>query len=183
MVPEIVTEHPVIDSIFRAHQQALGPTYPGLRNHAYRMLNYVGYLHSPEMVHDERVAVVCAFHDLVFGLSGDLDYLGPSADLAQDYLRSTGHPEWADEVRAMIENHHKVTPYRGPSAPLVEAIRKADWIDVTFGALRFGIPRPAVREITGALPLDGFYTPQPALGRVLRYAVRHPRRPLPLLRW
>jgi hypothetical protein len=65
----------------------------------------------------------------------------------------------------------------------VEAIRKADWIDVTFGALRFGIPRPVVREIARALPLDGFYTPQPALGRVLRYAVRHPRRPLPLLRW
>jgi hypothetical protein len=56
-----------------------------------------------------------------------------------------------------------------PYALLVEATRKADWIDVTFFALRFGLPRTYVREVATAFPLDGFY-PTPAWPMVADHA-------------
>jgi hypothetical protein len=82
----------------------------------------------------------------------------------------------------MIGHHHKIRSYRGPSAPFVEATRKADWIDVSFCALRFGLPRTYVCEVATAFPLDGFY-PRPAWPMVARYAVHNLRRPIPNLRW
>ena len=82
----------------------------------------------------------------------------------------------------MRECWHKIRPYHGPSAPLVEATRKADWIDVTFGVLTFGLPRKYVREVDRAFPLDGFY-PGPAWRMVARYAASNLRRPLPNLSW
>ena len=47
----------------------------------------------------------------------------------------------------MIRNHHRMRGYTGPHTPLVEACRKADWIDVSFAKLRFGIPRRTIVEV------------------------------------
>jgi hypothetical protein len=41
--------------------------------------------------------------------------------------------EWVPEVSAMIANHHKIRPYRGPFTLTVDAFRRADWIDVSLG--------------------------------------------------
>jgi len=64
----------------------------------------------------------------------------------------------------------------------VEATRKADWIDVSFCALRFGLPRKYDRGVAAAFQLDGFY-PRPAWPMVARYAAHDLRRPIPNLRW
>lgn len=182
MTPELVTEYPLIDEILEPHRAGLGTVYPGYRSHAYRMLNYVRFLTPPSPDRDDRVAVMAGFHDLPVLLDWDLEYLDRAADWADEYLDSIGRKEWQDEVRLMIVNHHKFRPYRGPSAPLVEATRKADWIDVSFSKLRFGIPRSYLREVADAFPLDGLY-PRPALPKIARYAIGHLRRPLPMMRW
>jgi hypothetical protein len=181
---ELITQDAVIDSILDPYRAALGPSlYRGYRSHAFRMLNFGRALAAaPEPDRDERLAIMAAFHDLPFCLDGDLDYLGRAADLTDAWLDRHGRAAWRDEIRLMIGNHHGIRPYRGSSAPLVEATRKADWIDVSFCALRFGLPRAYVREVASAFPLDGFY-PRPAWPMVFRYAVRHLRRPVPNLRW
>jgi hypothetical protein len=82
----------------------------------------------------------------------------------------------------MISNHHKVRSYTGPHAELVEACRKADWIDVTFTKVRFGIPRPLIVEVRATFPLNEAYKAV-ALNGICRYALRNPRNPLPMMRW
>jgi hypothetical protein len=146
------------------------------------MLNFGRALAPPDPDRDERLAIMAAFHDLPFCLDGNLEYLDRAADLTDAWLLKHGRAAWRDEIRLMIGHHHKIRPYRGPSAPMVEATRKADWIDVSGCALGFGLSRDYRREVAAAFPLDGFY-PLPAWTIVARYAARHLRRPLPNLRW
>jgi hypothetical protein len=81
----------------------------------------------------------------------------------------------------MIELHHKLTPCRGERDALVEAFRRADLTDLSFGFIRFGLPRSFVREVQARFPAAGFH------GRVVRlvggWAMTHPLRPLPMMRW
>ncbi|HEY3240305.1 MAG TPA: phosphohydrolase [Acidimicrobiia bacterium] len=178
----IVAEFPLIDDILEPYRTGLGPGYTGYRNHAFRMLNFGRYLTDDEPGRDDRFAIMGAFHDLPFFLDGNLNYLGRASDWARDYLVGMGRAEWDPEMRLMIENHHKVRRYRGPSAALVEAMRKADWIDVSFTKLRFGIPRSFIREVSEAFPINDAYI-HVAMPMIGRYAIRHPRRPLPMMRW
>ena len=83
---------------------------------------------------------------------------------------------------AQAPNHHKVRPYRGEYAPMVDAMRKADWIDVTFTKVRFGIPRSWIRDLRATFPLNEAYKAV-AMPGIAKYAVSHLSRPLPMLRW
>lgn len=180
---DVVTEVALVDEILEPHRATLGEfAFNGYRNHALRMVNIGRYLVPDEPARDDRLAIMAAFHDLPFFLDGNLDYLGTASDWARDYLVGIGRPEWEPEVRLMICNHHKVRSYKGPSAPMVEAMRKADWIDVSFTGLRFGIPRSFIREMSEALPINDAYRGV-ALPMIGRYAIRHLRRPLPNVRW
>ena len=80
-----------------------------------------------------------------------------AADLADTWLVRHGRTTWRDEIRLMIGHHHKIRSYRGPSAPLVEATRKADWIDVSFGAqanqANFGLIHTNVQQQIIQLPV------------------------------
>jgi hypothetical protein len=179
----LITVHALLDSILDPYRDALGRSlYTGYRNHAYRMLNFARALAPAEADRDERLAIMAAFHDLPFCLDGNLDYLDRAADLTDAWLEEHGRAAFRNEIRLMIGHHHKIRPYRGLSAPLVEATRKADWIDVSFCVLRFGISRGYVLGVAAAFPLDGFY-PRPAWPMVFRYAARNLRRPIPNLRW
>jgi hypothetical protein len=178
----IVTESKVIDDIMEPHQEALGLWYQGARNHAFRMLNF-GRAFVPEEAHrDDRLAIMGAFHDLPVFLDGNFEYLGRAADWARDYLIGMGRADWEPEMRLMIMNHHKVRSYQGPSQAMVEAMRRADWIDVTFTKKRFGLDREFVRDVRVAFPINEAYKGlvMPAIGR---YAVRHLTKPLPMMRW
>jgi hypothetical protein len=82
----------------------------------------------------------------------------------------------------MIHNHHKVRPYTGQYAPMVDAMRKADWIDVSFTKIRFGIPRRFIAEMRATFPLNEAYKGV-AIPAITRYALSHISRPLPMMRW
>src|SRR4051812_34864264 len=83
---DIVTESGLIDDILGPHQKDLGVGYNGYRNHCFRMLNVGRFLVPDEPYRDDRFAIMAAFHDLPFFLTGNLDYLGKASDLAKDYL-------------------------------------------------------------------------------------------------
>jgi len=178
----VVTDMPMIDDLLAPHRSGLGPAYWGYRAHCYRMVNWARFLTEPEPFREDKLAIMTVFHDLPFMLTGDLDYLGRARELTTAHLSSIGREEWVDELHAMINNHHKVTAYTGPYAPLVEACRKADWIDVSFTKLRFGIPRSTVVEVRATFPMNEAYKGV-AIPGILRYARTHPRRPLPMMRW
>lgn len=161
--------------------EALGRDAVAYRNHVTRMLNYYRWLAKGAADCPQQVLVAGAFHDLGIWTARTFDYLGPSVELARDYLSSAKLEDLFAEVEAIIVWHHKVSPYRGELAPTVGTFRRADLVDVSFGMIRFGVPVSFVRTVKQALPNAGFHQRLIALGA--RQLLRTPLRPLPMVRW
>lgn len=178
----VVTDLPLLDELLDPYREGLGIGYWGYRAHCYRMVNWARFVTAPEPFREQKLAIMTVLHDVPFFLTGNLDYLGQACDLATAHLKEIGREEWTEELHLMINNHHKVRPYTGPHAPLVEACRKADWIDVTFTKVRFGIPRRLVVEVRATFPMNEAYKAV-ALPNIAKYASSHLRRPLPMMRW
>jgi hypothetical protein len=178
----VVTDLPLIDELLEPHRKGLGPGFIGYRAHCYRMVNWARFLSEDSPHRDDRLAIMTVFHDLPFFTSGDLDYLDSACEWADGHLDDIGRPEWKEEMRLMISNHHKVRSYTGPHADLVNATRKADWIDVTFTKVTYGIPRHLIKEVRATFPMNEAYKAV-AMPGIARYARRNLRRPLPMMRW
>jgi hypothetical protein len=181
MAFEIATRHPLVDEILDARRDVLGGEREAYRNHAYRVFNLTRLLAAPAADRDDKIAIAAAFHDLGLFPDGSLDYLGPSIASMRRWTEETGRAPWAAELALMIDMHHRIRPFDGAFAALVEPFRRADWIEVTMGTLAFGVPRRVLAELRQAFPLAGFYgTVAKAIGR---WVVSHPHRPLPMMRW
>ncbi|MGQ0464636.1 MAG: hypothetical protein ACT4QG_04870 [Sporichthyaceae bacterium] len=178
---DLILRHEILEEVLTPHRNAVGAIYEGLRGHAYRSLNYCVQAVPGDEEQVTRFAVVAAFHDLPACLTRDLRYLDPAKEMAGEYLARIGREHWRPAVDAMIENHHKVRAYVGPHRAEVEAVRQADWLDGTGGLRRFGIDRELSRRLNSAFPPRVLVAP--ALRLICGYAVRHPRRPLPMIRW
>ena len=77
--------------------------------------------------------------------------------------------------------HHKMRGAGASAGPLVEPFRKADWIDVSLGLLKFGLPPAFVSQVRSTFPNAGFHKLlMRATGRQLR---SDPLRPMPMMRF
>nr|WP_276044379.1 hypothetical protein [Mycobacterium cookii] len=148
---------------------------PAYRNHVYRGITYQQLLLGFPI--PDVAALAWAVHDLGIWTAHTFDYLGPSADLGAQYAAQFGVAD-VEQLRALVCEHHRLRPV---DDRLVETFRQADLVDVSHGLLRRGIKRSAVRCAVKDLPYNGFHT---FLAKGLTgYAVRHPLRPAPMLRW
>jgi hypothetical protein len=179
MTASVQTSFPRVDAVLGAFATPLGGDLDAYRNHVHRVLNYFVAL-APGAI-PEAVVVAAAFHDLGIWTDDTFDYLAPSERLAADYLEANDLTAFAPEVRAIIFQHHKLTPYRGPFAATVEAFRRADLVDVSLGFVRPSVPRTQVRAVRAAFPNAGFH--RRLLALTCRQLLRTPLRPLPMLRW
>ena len=174
---------PVLDQILENTKNDLGRDFTAYRNHCYRVLNFCLALGDAE--HDDeilqKVSIAVAFHDLGIWTDKTFDYLEPSKKLVQNYLEKNNLSGWKAEIRMMIEFHHKMTPYTGLPNWLVEPFRKADWIDVSLGWLKFGLSDDFVTEVRGTFPNAGFHKRLTEL--TWQQFKQTPRRPLPMMRW
>jgi hypothetical protein len=132
---DALVRHAVIDEILdarrnygRGHEAA----FEGYRNHAQRIHCFVRAISALSAEDREKVAVAAAFHDLC-AFDG-MDYLEPSIEEAARYLREIGREAWDREVALTVAFHHRIRPYRGEAAHLVEPFRRADWNDLTMGS-------------------------------------------------
>jgi hypothetical protein len=177
-----LVRHPVIDEILDARRdfaRGQDAAYEGYRNHAHRVHNFARAVSDLSPQDEEKVAIAAAFHDLL--VFDGLDYVEPSIQEAGRYLRETGREEWDREVALTIAFHHRVRPYRGEAAHLVEPFRRADWNDFTMGAVRWGIPRELRRAADAEFPVKDFI-PKAVLRYALGWTARHPLRPAPPFR-
>ena len=180
-MPELI-RHPLIDEILdprRAIAHGQDAAFEGYRNHAHRILNFVRAIASLSSDDEQKIAIAAAFHDL-FAFDG-LDYLEPSIEEAATYLRETGREAWDREVALTIAFHHRVRPYRGDAAHLVEPFRRADWNDFTLGLVRGGIPRELRKAADAEFPVRDF-VPKAVLKLAAGWLPRHPLRPAPPFR-
>jgi len=177
----LLTTVSTVDAILGAHAAELGGDFRAYRNHVYRVVNFCALLSPREPDALEKTAVASAFHDLGIWTARTFDYLDPSIALAGAYLARSGRAAWTAEVTAMIREHHRISRYHANPDWLVEAFRRADWIDVSRGVRAFGLSRALLAPIFSAWPDAGFHA------RLLRLSLTrlrtHPLAPLPMMRW
>jgi len=171
----------MVDALVDPWLKVIGRDFAGYRNHCRRVFILACSLAGADGEQRRKIAIAAAYHDLGIWTDATFDYLEPSKRLARTYLESAGTTGWADEIEAMIEEHHKVTPWTCNPALLVESFRQADWIDVTLGARNFGLGRRYIHEIRRRYPNAGFH---PALVRLtIERMTERPNDPLPMMRW
>lgn len=176
----IIEQSPVLDSILEEWRTHLGKDFAAYRNHCHRVLNFcIAFCGESEEVM-EKVSIAVAFHDLGIWVHDTYDYLGPSRQLAREYLTGIHRDGWCEEIEAMIEQHHKLSKFRSDTGGLVEPFRKADWIDVSRGKLRFGLSPAFVAEILAQFPNAGFHRRLMAL--TWQRLKTHPFSPLPMMK-
>ncbi|NTV99174.1 MAG: HD domain-containing protein, partial [Chlorobiaceae bacterium] len=150
------------------------------RNHCLRVFNFTKALAGESWDAPEKTAVAAYFHDYGIWAERTFDYLLPSQKHAARYLREKGLEGWIDEITEVIEWHHKITPYKANPSWLVEPFRKADWIDITGGMLRFRLPDGFVTDVMDAFPIDGFHKMLVKL--TVARLKSHPFNPLPMMK-
>src|SRR5208283_1785743 len=130
--------------------------YDAYKAHVYRVVNFVRVLAPYGPDRDDKLAIAAAFHDLA--AFDTLDYLVPSIQAQDAWLQETGRENWSDELALIVAEHHRLSRYgpTRPHAPLVEAFRRADLVDVSQGRIRFGIPNSYVKEVRAAFDVSVF---------------------------
>jgi hypothetical protein len=176
-IATLLTRIPIVDDVLNEHATALSDDFSGYRNHVYRIVNLCVAIAGRNEV--EKIAVAAVFHDLGIWTSGTFDYLAPSIALAHKYLVARAREDWIGEIEAMIADHHKITRPTDPD-PLIEAFRRADWIDVTHGLRRFGMSRQFLARLFATWPSDGFHWRLVQL--TLERFRAHPLTPLPMVK-
>ncbi len=177
----LITSLPTVEEVLDEHASQLGHDLSAYRNHVYRVVNLCLAIVGDRRVEVEKIAVAAVFHDLGIWTNKTFDYIAPSAAIAREHLTTRGMADWIPEIEAMIVDHHKVTTSRAHSQWLVESFRRADWIDVTRGLRRFGLPRTFIAGVAATWPDAGFHR------RLVELTIdrwrKHPLSPLPMVKW
>lgn len=152
----IVAHDPTVEQELGRIAGSLGADLPAYRNHVYRVLTYALHFLNGDETLRQTIAFALAYHDAGLWTAGDLAYLAPSEALAER-MRATHAPDLdAALVHGIIHWHHKATAYRGPGEGVINAVRRADWVDATEGRIRKGLPRAHIAAVTAAIPVLGF---------------------------
>lgn len=153
---DIIDNDAVVEAELALLAGRIGRDLPGYRNHIYRVLTYALHFVGGEARWRRPFAFALAYHDVGMWTHGELAYLEPSAALAEQARRDHAPDLDPRLIRDLILWHHKLTPFRGPDAAAVNALRKADWVDASQGLLRKGLTRAEIARVTAALPVHGF---------------------------
>jgi hypothetical protein len=177
----LVTSLPTVEEVLDDHASELGHDLIAYRNHVYRVVNLCLAIGGESHVELDKLAVAAVFHDLGIWTNSTFDYIAPSVAIARKHLEARGMADWIPEIDAMIGDHHKVTPSRANPQWLVESFRRADWIDVSRGLRRFGLPHTFITAVTTTWPSAGFHR------RLVQLTIdrfwKHPLNPLPMVKW
>ena len=168
-----------VDKHLYPYREKIGGMYEGYRNHVCRVVENCKVLDTdPDNLGKYIIAGV--FHDIGIWTHATIDYLAPSILVAEEYLKQN-HPDFAGmEITRMINWHHKTTAYSGDFQKTVNVFRKADWIDVTFGLISFGVDHGTLKYNRYKYPDHGFHSF--LLRKTFGNVLRHPLRPLPMFR-
>lgn len=177
--------NPLIDEILAEHREGWSRGdangWLGYRNHAQRVFLFAQRFRDPDDADhesDQKLAIAAAFHDLAVFTT--VDYLTANLGAADHWLTVRGLDEWRREIGLAMTLHHRVRPYRGEAAALVEPIRRADWVECTAGVIASGLPRAFVRQAQKQFPTGRFAVRSTV--RIATHAVTHPTNPLPFWR-
>ncbi len=145
-----------VESLFAPYKDVIGGDYSAYRGHVYRTITYAMHFLGNDGQHRPVVETAFVYHDIGLWTDNKLAYLEPSEEIA---LRDNANNGWGLDphlLRAAIHWHHKITPYAGEGADVVNAVRKGDWIDASKGIIRKGLTKAQVKRVQDAIPDYGF---------------------------
>ena len=145
-----------VEELFAPYEQMIGEDFSGYRNHVYRTITYAMHFLDNEIAYQQLVETAFVYHDIGLWSDRALAYLDPSEALAVADNEKYGWGLDSDILRRAIHWHHKIFPYRGSNQKVIEACRKADWIDATKGTLKNGMSKAAISDVEAAFPNIGF---------------------------
>jgi hypothetical protein len=153
----IETNRPRVETLFAPYEDMIGIDFDGYRNHVYRCITYAMHFLGNAQEFTQIVETAFVYHDIGLWTDHELAYLEPSEAVALSDNEKHGWGLDSEALRGAIHWHHKVFPYRGPKSNVINACRKADWIDATQGWLRKGIRRSSIAKVEAAFPNCGFH--------------------------
>ncbi len=153
----IKTERPRVEELLERYRTAIGNDYEGYRNHVYRIVTYAMHFLNNAPEHERLVETAFAYHDIGLWTHHQLAYLEPSEAVALEDNQKFSWGLDPDTLRGAIHWHHKVFRYQGANQEVIEACRKADWIDATQGWVRKGMARSSISKVESAFPNCGFH--------------------------
>ena len=154
----VISSSEEIEKHLQQYQSLLGNDYNGYRGHLYRVLTYTMYYLDGESSHRPLIEAALVYHDIGLWTDSVLNYLDPSFGRFKENFCDLYTEEELQLVHDIIIFHHKVTAFEGPHADIVNAVRKADWIDATQGIVHQGMSIDNIAKVTEAIPAQGFYS-------------------------
>jgi len=164
----VFNQHYMLDGELKMVKEDIGADFEAYRNHCLRVLTFTQFFIPPSVfeVYPNAMNIVSmalAFHDVALWTDGALDYIDPSVAQMELHVRKEGiwDQEQIDIAKEIILWHHKVTPYNGGSSEaindIVNAVRKADWADASWGVIRWNLPAPLFEAAYQKIPEAGFH--------------------------
>ena len=172
---------PLLEEILSSWQAVIGQEYEGYKNHVYRMVHFCWALKPCDETEREKIVIAGAFHDIGIWIENTVDYIPPSIPPAMDYLQLHHQEAWAEEIRLMISEHHKITEFTDAQYPLVELFRKGDLVDFSFGLVNFGLSSQTIDAVKAAFPNADFHLN--LAQRAFEWFPQHPFNPAPMMKW
>ena len=176
---QIEQRSPLLEEILDEWRDVIGADLTAYKNHVYRMIHFCLALRQCSAEEKEKIVIAGAFHDIGLWSENTVDYLPPSVDEARKYLKRTGRDAWSDEIAAMVDDHHKLTPAENDS-PLVELFRKGDLADFSLGMIKSGLGGDVIKAVQNAFPNAGFHAM--LVRRATAWFLRHPLNPAPMMK-
>mmetsp|Transcript_12427 Transcript_12427/g.14270 ORF Transcript_12427/g.14270 Transcript_12427/m.14270 type:complete len:219 (-) Transcript_12427:802-1458(-) len=152
----VITESPRIEELLTPYKDLLGTDYEGYRGHLYRVLTYSLHFLDGDETYRDVIESALVYHDIGLWTDGQLSYLEPSVARAKESLSGYGSEE-LQLVEDIIMQHHKFSPFTGANEKVVNAVRKADWIDASMGIFKKGIPKNSISKVQAEVPNAGFH--------------------------
>jgi hypothetical protein len=151
----VITSDPLVETRLSKYKDIIGDDFDAYRNHIYRVLSYSLHFLG-DQTHRDVIASALVYHDIgLWTTNSSTAYLQPSVKTATAESIAFS-PLELEMQEAIILNHHKILSYTGPHSKVVEAVRKADWVD-SYGFFNKNLPRIHIRAVKTALPDMGFY--------------------------
>ncbi|MEM7508152.1 MAG: phosphohydrolase [Pseudomonadota bacterium] len=141
-----------VETLFAPYRETIGADFPAYRGHVYRVITFAMHFLDGDEAVRPLIETAFVYHDLALWTDNELAYLELSESLALADNEKHGWGLDPQMLRDAIHWHHKVFPYRGPNQRIVEAVRKADWIDATDGKIRKGLSRDQIKRVQDAIP-------------------------------
>lgn len=154
---QIKLERPLIEELLAEYREVIGDDFDGYRNHVYRAVTYAMHFLDQDSKAERVVETGMSYHDIGLWTDHELAYLEPSEAVALSDNTQQGWGLEPELLQGIIHWHHKVFRYRGAHERIIEACRKADWIDASKGWIRKGMSRRNVLAVEDAFPNCGFH--------------------------